>query len=296
MTPSRTASSRTARISSLNFRQPEYSQVITHYDAAYETYWCYMNAEPRACFTPTMLRELNHCFSTLKNNPEALEEKPIRFMVLGSKAPGVYNLGGDLNLFRELILTHDRDGLLHYATTCVTALYAKMTIFEKGMVHITLVQGDALGGGMECALSSDLLIAERSAKMGMPEILFNLFPGMGAYSLLSRKIGSTLAERLILSGKVYTAAELHEMGVVDVLAEDGKGELSVYDCIKKETRNRNGRRALRMAKNCCNPVSLEELMNITTIWVDAALRLKYKDLRMMERLVNKQLSRSYRTD
>ncbi len=278
----------TAKNSTVDFQQSEYSQVTTYYDAGYQLFWCYMHAQPRACFTPVMLRELSHCFNTLKNTPEVLDERPIRYMVLGSKTPGVYNLGGDLNLFRELIITHDRERLMHYATTCVEALYTKMTIFEKGMVHITLVQGDALGGGMECALSSDVLIAERNAKMGLPEILFNLFPGMGAYSLLSRKIGGTQAERLILSGKIYTATELYEMGVVDILAENGEGEMAVYDYIKKANRSRNGRQALRMAKKCCNPVAIEELMDITTIWVDAALRLKRKDLRMMERLVSKQ--------
>lgn len=286
------AQPRQARISTVNLKRPEYAQLTTHYDAAYELYWCFMHAEPRTCFTPTLLRELNHCFSTLKSNPEALEDKPIRYMVLGSKVPGVYNLGGDLNLFRELILSQDREALLQYATSCIDALYAKMTIFEKGMVHITLVQGDALGGGMECALSSDVLIAERDAKMGMPEILFNLFPGMGAYSLLSRKIGGSKAERLILSGKVYTAEELHEMGVVDVLAENGQGEMAVYNYIRRENKSRNGHNALRMARKCCNPVTYEELINITTIWVDAALRLEHKDLRMMERLVNRQSMRS----
>ncbi|HED13140.1 MAG TPA: hypothetical protein ENI62_05715 [Gammaproteobacteria bacterium] len=161
----------TTTVATVDFHQSEYSQITTDYDEAYQLYWCYMHAQPRACFTKTMLRELNHCFHTLKNNPEALDERPIRYMVLASKIPGIYNLGGDLNLFRELITTHDREGLLHYATTCIDALYAKMTIYEKGMVHITLVQGDALGGGMECALSSDVLIAEHSARMGMPEIL-----------------------------------------------------------------------------------------------------------------------------
>ena len=48
------------------------------------------------------------------------------------------------------------------------------------MVTIALVQGDALGGGFECALAHDLIIAERSAKLGLPEVLVNLFPGIGA--------------------------------------------------------------------------------------------------------------------
>ena len=51
------------------------------------------------------------------------------------------------------------------------------------------MQGECLGGGFEAALSSDVIVAEKSARFGFPEILFNLFPGMGAYSFLERKIG-----------------------------------------------------------------------------------------------------------
>ena len=149
-------------------------------------------------------------------------------------------------------------------------------------------QRDALGGGFEFALSSNVLIAERSAKMGMPEILFNLFPGMGAYSLLSRKIGSALAEKMILGGKLYTAEEMYNLGVVDLLAEDGEGEKAVFEYIKKENRASNGYRAFRQAKHHCNPVTYDELKKITTIWADAALNLNDKDLRMMERLIARQ--------
>ena len=81
------------------------------------------------------------------------------------------------------------------------------------------MQGDALGGGFECALASDLIVAEERAQLGFPEILFNLFPGMGAYSLLSRRVGMKGAEKMILSARLYTAEELHELGVVDLLVE-----------------------------------------------------------------------------
>src|SRR5207249_864252 len=84
-----------------------------------------------------------------------------------------------------------------------------------------------IGGGFECAMSSDIIVAEESAQLGLPEILFNLFPGMGAYSLLSRRIGARAAEELILSGRVLSAAKLHEMGIVDVLAPNGGGETAV---------------------------------------------------------------------
>ena len=57
-------------------------------------------------------------------------------------------------------------------------MYGNSAAFHTPLITIALVQGDALGGGFECALSFDVLIAERSAKMGLPEVLFNLFPGM----------------------------------------------------------------------------------------------------------------------
>ncbi|MDQ6966636.1 MAG: crotonase/enoyl-CoA hydratase family protein, partial [Mariprofundaceae bacterium] len=147
------------------------------------------------------------------------------------------------------------------------------------------------GGGFEAAISSDVLIAERSSKMGFPEILFNLFPGMGGYSFLSRKVGHRLAEEMILSGRLYSAEELHGMGVVDQLAEDGYGEKAVYDYIHHEEKSRNGISAFRAARKCTNPLNYEELKDVTEIWVDAALNLRDRDLRMMERLVKRQTAK-----
>jgi DSF synthase len=150
------------------------------------------------------------------------------------------------------------------------------------------VQGDALGGGFECALSFDVLVAEKSAKMGLPEVLFNLFPGMGAYSFLSRKIGMAAAEKLIMSGTVYTAEELHSLGVVDVLAEDGQGENAVRDYIARNRRKHNAHRAIYRSKRRIDPVKHEELRDIVEIWLDAAMNLGEQDLRKMMRLVAAQ--------
>lgn len=264
-----------------------YSQLLTYYDEKYQLAWGYMRAHPRPCFTNTLLGELQDWFTELS----VQNEKDIRHAVLASDVPGVYNLGGDLNLFSELITRRDRAGLLRYAKTCIDALYIKMKNFHRDITHITLVQGDALGGGFECALASDVLIAERSAKLGLPEVLFNLFPGMGAYSLLSRKLDPARAQRIILSGKLYSAEELYEMGIVDVLADDHQGEMAVYDYVRREQKHANAYQALRKVGACVNPVTYDELMSITEIWVEAALRLQSRDLRMMERLVAKQSKR-----
>ena len=141
------------------------------------------------------------------------------------------------------------------------------------------------------ALCSDVLIAEESAMLGLPEILFNLFPGMGAYSLLARRATPRIAEELILSGKVLPAARLHEMGIVDVLARDGAGEAAAQDWIAKNARRRSGHQAVMRVRQHVNPVTRAELDAITDVWVDCALRLEDRDLRMMGRVVRAQLER-----
>ncbi|MBK1725109.1 crotonase/enoyl-CoA hydratase family protein [Thiocystis violacea] len=264
---------------------PTYQELTVHLDDAYKVAWCYMHATPRPCFSTRMLTELNAWIHHLSDHGSRLN---LRYHVLASSVPGIFNLGGDLDLFRALALAGDRDALLAYGTRCIDVLYANTVGFGLPVTTIALVQGEALGGGFEAALSSDVLIAERGARMGFPEILFNLFPGMGAFSLLSRKLDAKRAERMILSGTLYTAEELHAMGLVDILAEDGEGELAVYEHIKRENRARNGFQALRRARDACNPVTYEELMRILEIWVETALKLEKRDLRMMDRLVSRQ--------
>ncbi|NNJ94456.1 MAG: crotonase/enoyl-CoA hydratase family protein [Halobacteria archaeon] len=266
-----------------------YTELEIKYEEDYRLAWYYMDVKPRLCCSPALISEIQQWYDELVS-PACPHN--VRYIALASRVPGVFNLGGDLNLFIELIRNGDREGLMRYATSCIDTLFRHYTHLGRDITTISLVQGDALGGGMEFAISGDVLIAERSAKMGMPEILFNLFPGMGAYSFLSRKVGEVQAERMILGGCLYSAGELHDMGIVDVLAEDGQGEQAVLDYIYREERAQNGYQAFRQAKQYCNPVRYEELENITTAWVDAALRLENKSLRMMERLVSRQSART----
>jgi DSF synthase len=265
-----------------------YTQLQTYYDAKHQVAWYYMEGQPRPCFTPTLLAELDRWYDEVAERaiPEAAE--PVRYLVAASKVPGVFNLGGDLDLFQRLIRQRDRQGLRGYAGACIEPLYRNMVSLERDLTTISLVQGDALGGGFEAALSSNVVIAERSARLGLPEVLFNLFPGMGAYSFLSRRVGPVLAERIILSGRLYNAEELHAMGVIDVVADDGDGEMAVYRYIEHERRAQNAYRAIRAVRQVVSPVTREELSRVTEIWVDAALRLEDRDLRKMDRLVARQ--------
>jgi DSF synthase len=124
--------------------------------------------------------------------------------------------------------------------------------------------------------------------MGFPEILFNLFPGMGAYSFLQRKVGRRVTEELITSGNTYSARQMYEYGVVDVLTPDGTGEAALYGFVKKHSKGGNGRRAFERVRREFESVTRAELDKITEMWVDAAMKLTDRDLKMMDRLVRAQ--------
>jgi DSF synthase len=270
------------------------TQVRTRFEEEFGVMTYYMNPAPRPCFNKVCMSELHQSQSSLeKMQGEVIANGKLNkanYLVLASDVPGIFNLGGDLSVFGELIRTKARDALLSYAKLCVNNVWTFYNM-QAPVTTISLVQGQAMGGGFEAALAAHIMVAEKSAVMGLPEVLFNLFPGMGALSFLSRKIGMQAAEKMVSSGKIYTGEELYQMGVVDVLAEDGQGEYALNNWIKKNHRSLNSFQAITRAKQRVNPLTLTELYDIVEIWVDAALRLDERNLKVMERLVRAQNSK-----
>jgi DSF synthase len=280
-------------LAEVRFLQPtKYQQLKTRFDREFGVSWAVMEPTPRPCFNPQLLRELNTFINQIVDlqgmHYDDGRAHPVNYAVLASNAPGTFNLGGDLALFRNSIEQRDREQLTQYARLCVDNLLPWNRCFDLPITTISLVQGNALGGGFEAALASTVVIAEDSSRMGFPEVLFNLFPGMGAYSFLTRKVGRRITEELITSGNVYTARELFDMGVVDVITPDGTGEAAVYSYVRKHHRGGAGRRAFECVRREFESVTRDELDRITTMWVDAAVRLTERDLRMMDRLVRAQ--------
>jgi len=250
--------------------------------------WMYMNHVGRPCFTPDLIRDMRRQQDEIARCPEEVD-----FLVTASMTPGVFSLGGDLELFRKLSAAGQHDELLHYATQCIDGIFNNLVGLGAETITIALVEGDALGGGLEVALSHHLVVAQRGAKMGFPEMLFNLFPGMGAYSILARKVGPRIAEDLITSGRVLIAEQMHDLGLVDYLAEPGEGEAVVRKAIAARRSSLHGYWAYQRAKQH-GPlrISHTELLEITREWVDAACGLASRDLKVMERLIRAQDKRS----
>jgi DSF synthase len=281
-------------------RDSDYRLLRTQEDPVAKTQWCFMHAlrTPRdtgyrACFSVALMKEMREFLKraadrmTLRSTNT---DDAINHIVVASDA-AVYNLGGDLELFCRLIRERNREHLLAYARLCVEGVHEINMGLNRNAHTIALVQGDALGGGFELALSCQTIVAEQGTGMGFPEVLFDLFPGMGAYSFLCQRVSPRFAEEMMLNGTIYSADELHELGVVDILVPKGEGVQAVTELIRRNQRISHARIAMNRVKSVRNPVTLSELMQITEVWVDTAMQLGEKSLRTMERLVRAQCKR-----
>ncbi len=257
------------------------------YDDKIAALWTFMRPSGRPSFTPPMLGDFESWQDLIGKNfgPEKL---PLRYILLGSRAPGVFCFGGDLELFAQLIRRGERDALRNYGYRCVRILERNIRALDLPLITIGLVQGQALGGGFEALLSFDFIIAEKSATFGLPEIVFGLFPGMGAHAILSRKLGSAMADRLILSNETWSAQRMYDLGIVDVLVEDGAGVEAAREFMLKSERKHPGLVAAKKATRISSPTPLAELCQIVDLWADAALELSSSDLKLMQRLAAAQ--------
>jgi DSF synthase len=262
-----------------------FRELTVDLDVATGIAWCRFRYTGRPCFRPEILAELKTARRLLAGFPAPAA---LKYAVMASATPGVFSLGSDLELVQDLIRNRDRDGLMSYARICIEALYEHHTAHGLPVITASLVQGRALGSGFECALASDVIVAETGARMGFPEVLFNLFPGMGALSLLSRRIRPAEALRLITSGRVYPARELYDLGMIDVLADPGQGTRALLTQVKLSQRTHVAHRALRAAHRRVAPLEMDELLDVAGLWVETALSLTETDLRQMSRLVAEQ--------
>ncbi len=218
-------------------------------------------------------------------------DRPLKYIVSASEHKGIYNMGGDLVFFLEQIKTGQLDNLRTYAHLCVDAIYSMYTSFGLPAITIALVEGNAYGGGFECALAHDFIIATEDAQFCLPENKFNLFPGMGAYSLLARKLNKVDANIFLKEDKMYTARNLESLGLVTKLTKDTEAMQTLYKFIKPLTERFNFERHHIQCQKMVTPLEKEELIAITDLWVEACSQVGTFDLRKMEILGKAQSRR-----
>ena len=227
---------------------------------------------------------LQQIFNDISANPGL-----VRHFVMASDVGGVFNFGGDLSLFVLLVRARDLESLRLYARRCIDLVWWWENAAQLGVHTTALVQGDTLGGGLEAALLHHTVIFERSAQAGFPEVLFNLFPGMGGWNLSIRKAGFAVANDMVLSGQIYTADQLHRRGLIDHVAEDGAGEQLLEHTVRLMEPRFRGTMAALQARRIAFPITYESLQVIVDHWAVTAMGLTTRDMRLMERLARAQV-------
>jgi enoyl-CoA hydratase len=188
-------------------------------------------------FSPKVLDELNLVLDLTQS------DQSIRVLVITGAGEKAFVVGNDLTQLKELDTVGAYEQMVRGHQTF-------LRIHENSKPVIAMVNGYALGGGFELALSCDLVVASKNAEFGFPEINLNTMPGWGGTQLAVKKMGLNRAKEMILTGKRYSALECQSFGFIN--------RLSPVETLREDTLELARMLAekepfsLKMAKNAIN--------------------------------------------
>ncbi|WHY71972.1 enoyl-CoA hydratase/isomerase family protein [Fictibacillus enclensis] len=155
-------------------------------------------------FSPRVLEEFNQVLDQTEL------DKSVKVLVITGAGEKAFVVGNDVTQLKEV----DTVGAYEQM---VAGQQTFLRIHEYSKPVIAMVNGYALGGGFELALSCDMVIASENAQFGFPEINLNTMPGWGGTQLAVKKMGINRAKEMVLSGKYYSAEECIPFGFVNKL-------------------------------------------------------------------------------
>jgi enoyl-CoA hydratase/carnithine racemase len=168
----------------------------------------------------------------------------LRAVVLRSSNAKAFCVGADLK---------ERDGYTDAQLRAQRVVYRRMAaaLLAVPVPVVAAVAGYALGGGLELALLSDVIVADATAVVGLPEVSVGVIPGLGGTQLLPRRIGVPRAAELIYTARRLDAEEAAALGVVDRLVPAGEAAATAAGTAATIARNspiavRNVKRAIRL--------------------------------------------------
>lgn len=173
----------------------------------------------------------------------AASDPGVRAVVLSSAVPKAFCVGADLKERNQLT-----DDELRSQRPVARAAYR--SVLDLPVPAIAAVHGFALGGGFELALSCDLLVADPTTVLGLPEVSVGVIPGGGGTQLLARRVGWSRAADLIFTARRLDAAAASALGLVDRAVDEGQDrtvavELAVAIAANSPVGVRNAKRAMR---------------------------------------------------
>jgi enoyl-CoA hydratase len=159
----------------------------------------------------------NPVLEALLGAVQSLQDDPgIRSLVITGTGEKAFASGADLPEFVQMLDSPDE---IAFHTSLTRRLFG--TISELRPPVVAAVQAAAVGGGLELALSCDLIVADERARLGVPEVGLGLIPGAGGTQRLPRRIGAARAIELVLRGRLLKAADAERIGLVNEVAPEG---------------------------------------------------------------------------
>jgi len=191
---------------------------------------------------PEKLNALNSAvFAALEHALDLLEEDvAIKVLVFTGQGEKAFVAGADIEQLAQMSTMEVVEQM-----TFVHRLFLRIGEFPKPT--IAMVNGYALGGGFELALSCDMLVASETAVFGFPEINLDTLPGWGGTQFAPRKMGSNRAKEMVLTGNFYPAADCREFGFINRLVPPSELRATVLELAQSMTAKHPF--ALKMAKS-----------------------------------------------
>ncbi|MDF0604871.1 enoyl-CoA hydratase [Neisseriaceae bacterium TC5R-5] len=179
-----------------------------------------LNNPPANLLTTDSLNELAATVQTLDSDPN------IRAVVITGNGETFFSAGADLKQFASNDGTA-ADKVLDAFTN------ALQSIRQYRGVTVAAINGYAMGGGLECALACDYMVAERGAKLGLPEAKVGIIPAAGGTKTLADKVGVAWAKRIILGGEVLSAQKAFDIGLIEELVDQGFAKIVALSLANK---------------------------------------------------------------
>ncbi|WP_293765535.1 enoyl-CoA hydratase [uncultured Aquitalea sp.] len=179
-----------------------------------------INNPPANLWNPDSLRELAVIVRGLH------DDATVRSVVITGAGEAFFSAGADLKLFT----TGDRETAAAFLDAFHDAFAA---IRAYPGVTVAAINGYALGGGLECALMCDYMVAERGARLGLPEGKVGLIPSAGGTKTLADKVGRAWAKRIVLGGEIVTAEKAFEIGLVEEIVDSGFAKIVAVSLANK---------------------------------------------------------------
>jgi DSF synthase len=259
------------------------------------TFWIEVNPDAETGLsnvTTSLLQEFRGVIDLIQNrssaSPYQAPDESIRYVIVKSNDEEYFSQGGDLSYFRQCMQQGDAANLYAYSKQCLDLLNSFHSLLDEHVTTIALVQGRALGGGFELAMSADCIVAEEHSTFAFPEIMFGLFPCTGAMGLLSNHVSPKQAQKMMTETKIYTAEELHGLGIVDVVCKKGEGEKAVEDYIVNHSKRMNARLKIQASRRRMSSLDYNEGLRIVGDWVELAMKLTAEERRTLDMLIMMQ--------